>query len=460
MSSRQRSWARARLGSHLGKLALVALGFALAWLLLGRAPRDPHVGHEHASHPAAEASVWTCSMHPQVRHDEAGSCPICGMDLIPVATPPSESTKPPAVVLSERARTLARIRTTPVTRQGHSGGALRLLGRLEPNETTLRSVTAWTGGRIDRLHVSATGERVRAGQVIATLYSPEVFHAHQDLLVARRQVERLAMSPESSRQAAQAALAAARERLALLGMPDRELARMEKLERPSRAVAIRSPFAGTILERTATEGAYVETGAPLYALANLQTLWVQLDAYESDLAQLEKGQRVLVRVDALPGEDFEGKVAFIDPTLDPQRRTLRVRVEVVNRDGRLRPGMFATARVQARAPSGEEPLVVPASAPLFTGRRALVYVEVERGELVGYEPRNVRLGARLGNFYPVISGLSEGERVVSRGAFVVDADLQIRGGPSMMAEERTTRGEDAGPDTATASGTESHEVAP
>ncbi len=397
---------------------------------------------DHADHaaPAGQGTLWTCSMHPQIRASEPGTCPICGMDLI-VASSSDEaggSSHADRIVLSERARALAKLRTSPVRRRVGATAKLRLLGRFEPNETTRKTVTAWTGGRIDRLHVNVTGQRVEAGQVIATLYSPEVFVAHQDLLVGKRQMARMKDSPETTRQAAGAALEAARERLRLLGVPDGEIARMETRDRPTRAVDIRTPYSGTVIERLATEGAYVSTGTPLYRVAKLGTLWLQLDAYERDLSQLSVGQNVRVLVEAFPGEEFDGKVTFIDPTLDARRRTAQIRVQVVNQKGRLRPGMFAEATVDARDPAAEaSPLVIPATAPLFTGRRALVYVELAADDRVAYEPRTVRLGPRLGDVYPVVAGLSEGDRVVTRGAFALDADLQIRGGPSMM-----TRGDD------------------
>lgn len=420
---------------RLGQLALVLVGFVLgagvfAWPSSERAAPDRHA---HAP-DASAGTTWTCSMHPQIQQPEPGRCPICGMDLIPIGSDDHDGDDRPRVFLSERARALARLRTAPVHRQGDAAADLRLLGRIEPNERTLKTVTAWTGGRIDHLHVNVTGERVRAGQVIATLYSPEILAAHQDLLVAKAQVAQLKDSPQASREAALAALEAARDRLRLLGVPDDALARMEASSRPTRSIAIRSPYSGTVIERLATEGAYIDTGSPLYRVADLRTLWVQLDAYESDLPRLDLGQPVRLTVRALPGEVFEGRLTFIDPTLDLTRRTAQVRVQVRNPGGRLRPGMFAEATVSTAEPApGRSPLVVPATAPLFTGRRAIVYVEVEAGDRVAYEPRTVRLGPRLGDFYPVVAGLSEGERVVVRGAFAIDADLQIRGGPSMMA---------------------------
>lgn len=429
---------------HVGRAGFLLLGFLVSSFIFAvRSCSEPAPHGDHRATPAAissEQTIWTCSMHPQIRQPEPGQCPICGMDLIPVTSGDNVgSSSPTRIVLSERAQALAKLRTVAVRRRADASGQLRLLGRIEANETTLKTITAWTGGRIDRLHVNVTGERVHAGQVIATLYSPEVFAAHQDLLVAKHQIDRMAQSPESSRRAAAAALDAARERLRLLGVPDNELARMETQERPTRAVAIRTPFAGTVIERMATEGAYVSTGTPLYRLANLSTLWVQLDAYESDLSGVALDDSVRVMVDALPGEDFQGKVAFIDPTVDPRTRTAQVRVLLDNAERRLRPGMFAEATVETGAQAdGRGPLVVPATAPLFTGRRAIVYVAVRDGDRTAYEARTVRLGRRLGHFYPVVAGLSEGERVVSRGAFALDADLQIRGGASMMTSPDDT----------------------
>jgi Cu(I)/Ag(I) efflux system membrane fusion protein len=416
-------------------LLAAAGGFLLGGLWFGLTRPAETGANAHGATTAPVGTVWTCSMHPQIRQPEPGKCPICGMDLIPVNGSENEADVTGRVELSARAQALARLQTTPVRRIATGGAGLRLLGRIEPNETTLRTVTAWTGGRIDRLHVKTTGERVRSGQVIATLYSPEVFAAHQDLIVAKRQVERMQSAVPSALQAAQQALEASRERLRLLGVPDDEVTRMEGESTPTRAIAIRSPFAGTVMERIATEGAYVATGAPLYKIANLSQLWLQLDAYESDLPRLRVGQTVSIEVAALGPAAFDGKVTFIEPTIDPVKRTARVRVEVQNTDGKLRPGMFAEAVVQSETESdAPAPLVVPASAVLFTGKRSVVYVQVEDGDATSaYEPRTVRLGPRTGASYPVVAGLSEGERVVTRGAFALDADLQIRGGPSMMS---------------------------
>ena len=412
-------------------VAAVAFGLGGRQLGSSEAPESNNDAHAHSE----QETIWTCAMHPQIRQTEAGQCPICGMDLVPVERS-TDTDEVRRVSLSERAKILARVRTARAERLGSGRVERRLLGRIDYDERSLRTVTAWVGGRIERLHVSTTGERVRRGQAIATLYSPEMYTAHQDLIQARQQFERLQeTATPSAGRAAQAALNASRDRLRLLGVPDGELRTMERAAKPSERVRIRTPFRGTVIERLATQGNYVETGSGLYRVADLSTLWVQLDAYESDLSMLKTGQQVSIRVEALPGEAFKGRVTFVDPVLDPNTRTARVRIEVKNQDRRLRPGMFVEASVQSdtnHGPAAEAPVVVPATAPLFTGRRSVVYVELEDTEEPTYEARVVTLGPRMGDLYPVLAGLEEGERVVIHGAFAIDADLQIQGGDSMM----------------------------
>ncbi|MBL4635109.1 MAG: efflux RND transporter periplasmic adaptor subunit, partial [Kofleriaceae bacterium] len=340
---------------------------------------------------------------------------------------------PERITLSESAKIRAKIRTTAVKALKKGGEERRLLGRVDYDETRLRTVTSWIGGRIDRLNIRTTGQLVKRGQVIATLYSPEVFGAHQDLLVAKKQLQKLAGATETARMGARLALKASQDRLRLLGLPASVIKTMENAKRPSEQVRIRSPFSGTVLERLATEGSYVKTGTGLLQIADLTSLWVQLDAYESDLPLLSIGQEVSLKVEALPGESFSGRVMFVDPVINQRTRTTRVRVEVKNTDGKLRPNMFAEAVVKGnQGDAHHSQLVIPDTAPLFTGRRSLVYVEVPNSERPTYDARLVRLGPKMGDVYPVIAGLAEGDRVVTHGAFTLDADLQIRGGRSMM----------------------------
>ncbi len=400
----------------------------------GSDPRAlPEAGH--ADHE--ESSVWTCSMHPQIRIDEPGQCPICGMDLIP-ATPVRDgdedghaSTRGELVTLSPRARALAAIETAPVARTS-SRAEIRLLGRIDYDETRIRTVTPWTAGRIDELRVRVTGARIKRGQVVAKLYSPEIYSAMRDLVSAAEQSERLANGLHASAEMAGKALGSSKERLRLLGVPEQQIENVIRTRNPPTNIEIRSPFTGTVLERFVDEGQYVSAGTPLFRIADLSRIWVQIDAYETDLPHLRVGQQVVVKVEGLTGEPFTGRTTFIDPVLDERERTARVRVEVDNPKGRLRPGMFAEAVIETESAGGPAPLVIPESAPLFTGRRSVVFVEVPQAADPTYELRVVRLGPRTGPVYPVLAGLNEGEKVVTRGAFVLDADVQLRGGRSMM----------------------------
>lgn len=429
--------------------ALSGAALILAVLLgvvIGRAggsdgPASEVEAEEHGDHE----TVWTCSMHPQIRMDAPGQCPICGMDLVPAQSKASEDhgPTPPKVTLSAAAQALAGIRTTAVVRT-EPRAEVRLLGRVDYDETRLRMVTPWTDGRIDRLLVRVTGTRVRKGQVVAQLYSPEVYAAMRDLVVAAKQADKLSRGMHGSANLAAAAVSSAREKLRLLGVTEGEIKSIEKTRKTSKHVPIRSTFSGTILKRNVEEGDYVKAGTALYHVADLSRVWVQIDAYESDLPHLSVGQTVLVEIDSFPGETFAGKIAFIDPVIDKKTRTARVRVEVANKEGLLRPGMFAQAIIEADIGDKSSHLVIPATAALFTGRRSVVYVAVP-GEMGAFELREVRLGARAGPVYPVLAGLSEGEQVVSQGAFALDADLQLGGGRSMMtlSDDRAGAG---GPD--------------
>jgi Cu(I)/Ag(I) efflux system membrane fusion protein len=415
-------------------LAVAIVAFAAGALLFG--PSSGPDGHDHAAGDTTAgdaAEIWTCSMHPQIRQNQPGACPLCGMDLIPLTSSDAGPSSPTTVTLSERAAQLARLETEAV---GHSAALQperRLLGRVEVDETRLRQITTWIGGRIDRLHLATTGATVRRGQTVATLYSPELLAAHQDLLAAIELRRRLADAGPAARASAHDALEAVRERLQLLGLSAERISTLGDQVEPVRNQSVVATAGGIVLERMVTEGTWVEAGAPLYRVADLSRVWVQLDAYEGDLAAISVGAPVQLVGDTIPGRGIEGRVAFIDPVLDPERRTARVRVEAANPDGLLRPGVFVSARLQGPTGSTGESLTVPRSAVLLTGRRAIVYVEVAGSQSPTYEAREVELGPRAGDRYPVLAGLQAGERVVTRGAFALDADLQIRGGASLMS---------------------------
>ena len=365
-------------------------------------------------------------MHPQIRQSKPGQCPICGMDLIPVTGGASHSgIGAREIELSAAAQKLAGVETAPVERRSVAV-EIRLAGKVQMDETRVAYITPRIPGRIDRLYANFTGMAVNAGDPLAEMYSPELVSAQQELLLAAK----LPGGDGSS----ESLLDATRERLRLWGLTADQIAGIERNGQVHDHVTFTSPIGGVVVEKEAREGQYVETGVRLFTVADLSRVWVQLDAYESDLAWLHDGQEVEVEVEAYPGEPLKGTIAFMDPVLDPVTRTVKVRVEVPNADGRLKPEMFVHALVRAPVVRDGEaaPLVIPASAPLVTGTRAVVYVAVPEHEGV-FEGRDIVLGPRAGAFYVVREGLKEGEQVVVQGAFKIDSSLQIQGKPSMMA---------------------------
>lgn len=440
-------------------------------------------GHQHET----AAEVWTCSMHPTVQAPKPGDCPICGMDLIPlVLEKGGAGNGPRAIRLDDGQKALAGIQTEAV-RRAEAIQEVHLVGKLAIDETAIATLSAYVGGRLDRLYVDYTGLKVRAGDHLAEIYSPQLFHAQQELIVAVESAKRFgAQSDESLIKISHSTVVAARKKLTLYGITEEQMQQIVNLGEPSEQITLSAPMGGTVIHRSAVEGQYVKEGDPLYTIANLDQLWLELDAYESNLPWVRYGQEVMFSVDAWPGEVFNGTISFLDPVLDPTTRTVHVRVEVDNRDGRLRPEMYARATVRTRivgdgvaAPvdmsnqwlcpmhpevfDGVEgacricgmpletaeslgyitdvdqtiaPLLIPVTAPLLTGDRAVVFVaipDVEQHDATIFEARDVVLGPRAESYFVVKSGLREGERVVSRGAFIIDSELQLRGKDSMMA---------------------------
>src|SRR5690625_373123 len=382
-----------------------------------RAPErtTAEVGSESA------VEMWTCSMHPQVRSHEPGNCPICGMALIPVQSGGGHAhSSMEQVSISEHAAALMQVQVRPVERRSVEG-SVSVNGRIEFDERQVRDVVVRTEGQIEQLYVNYTLAPVQQGQRLAEIYSPAILAASQELLNARR-------------SGLTELLDGARSQLQLLGSYEEQIAAIETSGEAMRTYTLFSPVGGVITDLTARQGEWLDAGSQLMRVGSVGQVWAIFDVYESDLRNVRSGQSVRFSVESFPGEAFSGTISFIEPVVDSDRRTARVRVQLANPGGRLRPGMLARGHIEGSA-SGTAPLIIPRSAPLLTGNRAIVYVQVPGTDAPTYESREVVLGGRTGDYYQITEGLHEGELVVVHGAFRLDSELQIRGGRSMMQME-------------------------
>jgi len=366
-----------------------------------------------------QETIWTCAMHPQIRMHEPGKCPICGMDLIPLNQNNAEIDQA-AVHLTEDAAQLANVLTSVVTRQ-KPVKEVRLYGKVQADERLRQSQVAHISGRIEKLLVNFTGEVVQKGQTLAVIYSPEIVTAQQELLEAAK-----------TKQSQPQIYEAAKERLRQWRLSESQINSIENSANIQNNVEIVSDISGIITARRVNNGDYVTQGTVLFDVADLSTVWVLFDAYESDLQFLRKGDNIEFTVQALPGVKFAGDIAFIDPVIDPVNRVAKVRIETSNQLGRLKPEMFVTGIVQARLDDYRNMLVIPKSAVLWTGTRSLVYVKQAGTDEPVFKMREIGLGPMLGNSYVITDGLTEGEEIVTQGTFSIDAAAQLEGKASMM----------------------------
>ncbi len=412
-----------------GKWVALVVVVALMSYGLGRCTGGEDNGDEAAEEEAG-ASEYTCPMHPQIREPEMGTCPICHMDLVP-ADEADDDDDMPAVRLSEGAQRLAQVQMEAVESSALSG-ELRAFGRLEVNEDAEVELSAWTGGRIEELRVRSTGERVQRGQLLARVYSPEVLSAQKSLVQALNNRDHAREAESERRQrAAQSSVEAARTELRLLGLQSRQIEELEESREPRETIDVFATASGTVQQRFVTSGDYVDTGDPILGLAALDTLWAQLEIDERDLGRVHEGMPVQLEIAAMKEETLEGRIDFISPRVDSRQRVAYARVVLDSQEGMLRPGMYVTGRIEMR--DEEEVLSVPRSAVLWTGERSLVYRYDTSIDPPGFVAQPVKIGPVVEDRQVIREGLSEGDRVATRGAFRIDAELQVRSGPTMMS---------------------------
>lgn len=384
---------------------------------------------------------WTCAMHPQINlPNNDQKCPICFMELVPIDDNFLGDGQPTGLVLSESAAALADVASELVMRK-YVTTDVHLVGKVTSDETMTRTITARVGGRLEKLYVEYTGQVVARGMSLAEIYSPELYTAQVELQSAARAAKSDHENGVLAGRAAQN-LQAVSERLRLWGMSEGQIEEIIESQTVSHTMTIAAPIGGTVITRNVTRGDYIKTGSVLYEIADLSRVWIALEAFEVDVALLSPGQSVRFTTRAYPGTEFVGNILFVNSVLNENTRTIEVRVVVENMDGKLKPGMLVTAEVAVRLDESGQPvldereavapLVIPASAPLLTGDRAVVYVKSESEEGLVFSGREIQLGPRVGEYYIVLSGLQEGELVVTRGNFKIDSALQIQAQPSMM----------------------------
>nr|WP_297783140.1 efflux RND transporter periplasmic adaptor subunit [uncultured Allomuricauda sp.] len=400
----------------------VVVGLLIGYLIFGSNTETTSVDEHDHSAEIASGEMWTCSMHPQIMQQEPGSCPICGMDLIP-ADNGGEGLAVNQIKMTENAMVLAGVETVMVGSGVDTEDHVKISGKVAVNQESDAVQSAYFDGRIESISVNFEGEEVRKGQQLATIYAPALVSAQQELLTA-------ANLKESQPQLYKAV----RNKLKLWKLSDAQIDQIESSGQVLDNFPIYANVSGVISEIMVEEGDYIKTGSPLVKVANLNSVWAIFDAYENQLSLFKEGQTLDVSTNSYPNETFTAKVSFVAPLLNKQTRTLEVRAELDNKKGMLKPGMFVQAEVEVVNKRDGEALTIPESAVLWTGMRSLVYVQPNPNNST-FEMREVELGNLMNGSYVVNSGLQSGEMIVAKGTFTVDAAAQLQGKKSMMNQD-------------------------
>lgn len=416
-------------------LVAMAIGLGAGYFLFknGQPITTDHAGHEHSMNEAAaptatnaEVIEYTCSMHPQIRQNEMGICPICEMDLTPVDNNPSANSDPTILEMTEEAVKLANIQTTIIGNKGKAEGkTLSLNGKLQMDERRSASQVAHIPGRIEQLLVASTGERIHKGQKIATIYAPELITAQRELLEAIKFQD---VSP--------GLVNAAKNKLRFWKISDVTIDNIIKSGTIQETFPLFAENSGIVATKKVSVGDHLMQGQILFEVMNLNRLWVVFDAYEEDLANIKVGNQVTFTTPAIPNKTFRTTINYIDPLIDPATRVAAVRGDINNSAQLLKPEMFVKATLAANKNSSKKAqLTVPKTAVMWTGKRSVVYVRVPDTEIPSYQFKEIELGESVGNSYLVVNGLTDGQEVVTNGAFAIDGAAQLNNQRSMMNQE-------------------------
>ena len=400
---------------------ILAFGLLLGWWIFGSSGEELYQHSEGID----KETIWTCSMHPQIRQNEPGKCPLCGMDLIPLTSSNDAGSASPFIhTMSPQAAALANIQTSKVSYTTPEY-EVYLTGKIAANEQKLASITANYSGRIERLFVDFTGQNVNKGEKMATIYSPELVTAQRELIEAAK-----------NKQINPSLYNAVREKLRLWRITEKQIDTIESSGEVLTELDVYADISGIVITRNVSRGDYVNKGSVLFEIADLSSIWIMLDAYEQDLAWVNVGSKVNFTVASLPGKEFASTVTFVDPIINQQTRTASIRAEASNPNLQLKPEMIVQGKIITKLSSQTElngrSLMIPKTSVLWTGIRSVVYLKVPKTDYPTFEMREVIIGPRAGDFYIVESGLTEGDEIVTNGIFAIDAAAQLSGKYSMM----------------------------
>ena len=401
-------------------LGTLIIGVLIGWMFFGNSTKDKVVDEQKEQ---IENTIWTCSMHPQIRQSEPGQCPLCGMDLIPLNNESSSDENPMEIKMSPTAMQLANVQTSVITKQ-KPVIEVRMNGKIKADESKVFSQSSHIPGRIEKLLVSYTGASVRKGQVLAYIYSPDLVTAQEELFEANK-----------IKDSQPALYQAARSKLLNWKLTEKQIDNILEVGQAQEQFPVLADVSGVVLNKRVNLGDYIQKGQSLFEVADLSKVWVLFDVYESDMAWIKKGDEVAFTISTFPGENFNGNITFVDPVIDPKSRVATVRVELNNSAEKLKPNMFAVGIVKSLIKNNEEELIVPKSAVMWTGERSVLYVKQASTNGISFMMREVTLGAALGDSYIIKSGIEEGEEIATNGTFSIDAAAQLAGKPSMMNPE-------------------------
>ncbi len=372
--------------------------------------------------------LYTCSMHPFIIKEKPGLCPICGMELIKkidaapkgVAGEPKKADNNEQVSLSEKQRVMANVATAEAKNETLNK-EINAVGIVQYNQSRQAKVTAWIAGRLEKLNVNSVGAIVSKEKPVAEIYSPDLVATQQEYLLALKSREQLKNSPIASiSQNGEGLVASARQRLLLFGVKESQIAELERSGKPNIRIPIYTPFSGVVIEKMVQQGQYVAMGEALFNIADLSSVWVEVEVYENEVSNIHLGQQVEIRSQPFPDKPSTGRIAFVYPFLDPKTRTVKARIELANPGMKLKPEMFVNAII--RVPLAQS-IVVPATAVMNTGKRQVVWVESSPGM---FESRTVQLGQQSGEKVQILSGLQPGDKVAVSGGYLIDSESQLK----------------------------------